>query len=731
MGRSLLGWKPLLVVAAAAAIVVGVGAPGVGAVNPVQSPSGCNADNSQVNIARSMAAAAAGQTVTFTVSAGNPATADGCDITGRSMKLTLPNGVSQTFGPFDYPNPSAIVVVGSLNYVTSLADLSGGKWNANVTWDGIQKDGFDSPSTGFKETSVTPLLPATTLSVQTAAPAKVHAGASVHVVVRETNSGKVALHDVTVTGTPAACASFTPVGVFSGNLAVGAFQDFECTFTAGAAGTDTAWSADGHGLDLSNSQVPSTGEHQEGSTHSINPKTYLTIVGTPPVTVHAGDSVTITVREKNTGDDTLSGVSVTGGPCASWTSVSAFGGTLAPAASQDFSCTFVAVAGANAWFADGKGTDSLGTAAPSSGEHQEGSVQAINPKTALTIVGTPPTVVSAGTSVTITVNEANTGNDTLTAVSVTGAPCATWTPTAAFAGTLAPGASQSFSCTFTVNGTVNWSADGKGTDSLGVAAPAAGEHQSGSVTLPPPPPPAAPKTDLAITKSATAQVTLSGGKATITYDMKVTNNGPDAATAVTVSDPAPSGVTFAAVTQQPGQGSCSVASAGAVLNCTIGTLAVGQSVSFQVTGTVTATGTMTNCATTVTTTPETNASNNQACASTVVVAPVTPPTPAPKPKPAPEICNTVTVAPKVLKGNGKTQRIVIKVTQGNKAVAGAKIKVTGPGISKTATSGKDGRATVSFKPGKPGIVRIEIQNKKACNSQRIGVVGVFEPPVTG
>src|SRR5262249_47623034 len=48
-------------------------------------------------------------------------------------------------------------------------------------------------------------------------------------------------------------------------------------------------------------------------------------------------------------------------------------------------------------------------------------------------------------------------------------------------GTLAPGASQSFSCSFTVNSTVNWFADGQGTDSLGRAVPATGEHQEGTV----------------------------------------------------------------------------------------------------------------------------------------------------------------------------------------------------------------------------------------------------------
>ena len=144
----------------------------------------------------------------------------------------------------------------------------------------------------------------------------------------------------------------------------------------------------------------------------------------------------------------------------------------------------------------------------------------------------------------------------------------------------------------------------------------------------PPPPviPVPPKTDVAIQKDATAQVTLgSNGQATIVYDFAVKNNGPDPAANVTVSDPAPSGVTFASVAQQPSQGSCSIQSGGALLTCSIGTLAVGQSVAIKVNATVTQTGTITNTGTTTTTTPDTNPANNTDSAQTLVVAPVKPP----------------------------------------------------------------------------------------------------------
>ena len=40
-------------------------------------------------------------------------------------------------------------------------------------------------------------------------------------------------------------------------------------------------------------------------------------------------------------------------------------------------------------------------------------------------------------------------------------------------------------------------------------------------------------------------------------------------------------------------------------------------------------------------------------------------------------------------------------------------------------------AVVSVTPSKAGIIRVLISNRKACNTQRIGIVGVYEPPVTG
>jgi len=68
---------------------------------------------------------------------------------------------------------------------------------------------------------------------------------------------------------------------------------------------------------------------------------------------------------------------------------------------------------------------------------------------------------------------------------------------------------------------------------------------------------------------------------------------------------------------------------------------------------------------------------------------------------------------------------------GPRGVIGARIKISGPGISKTVRTDVTGLALVSVKPSKPGIIKVAVVGGKACNTQKLGVIGAFEPPVTG
>ena len=258
---------------------------------------------------------------------------------------------------------------------------------------------------------------------------------------------------------------------------------------------------------------------------------------------------------------------------------------------------------------------------------------------------------------------------------------------------------------------------------------------------PPPPQPPTVKTDefmdVQVLKDATSQVQLVNGQAQVAYTVRVRNNGPNQAHNVQLVDSAPSGVTFTGITQAPVGGGCSL-SGGVLLQCSLGTLGPGVERVIGLSARVAQTGTYTNCATATGDGKDTNGANNRACASTLVTAPVTPPTTTPKPpvkpKPKPKplnICRVLKVTPSMVKANGAKQIVLAKVTRSKTPVAGVAVRFTGTGLAKVVKTNQRGVARLSLTPSKAGIMLVKITSAKACNSARIGVVGVFEPPVTG
>jgi fimbrial isopeptide formation D2 family protein/uncharacterized repeat protein (TIGR01451 family) len=410
----------------------------------------------------------------------------------------------------------------------------------DFTWTalghGTDEKGDPAPAANEDESgSYDVLMPATTLSVKTAPPAAVHAGDSITIVVTETNSGEGTISNVTVTGVNS-CANWVAAG-FDGDLSPDESVDFSCTFDAPS--DDFGWSADGHGTDALSDPVPAAGEHVEGTVDVVKPATTLTLKGSVPPTVHAGDPVTITVTETNTGDGSLHDVTVVseGGDCVTWTPAAGFSGTLAAGASVDFTCSITAPGDGDdiAWSALGKGNDSLDAAAPETNERQGGEITVIRPATVLSIKTNAPAKVHAGDPITIVVTEANSGDDTLSAVHVDGGgACTTWTAAASkngggiFIGALAPGESVDFTCSFDApadGSNVTWSADGKGTDSLGSPAPATDEHQDGAIVV------ILPATTLTLVSEVPDPI-LENGTTVIT--VRETNTGDDTLSGVNV-----------------------------------------------------------------------------------------------------------------------------------------------------------------------------------------------------
>jgi uncharacterized repeat protein (TIGR01451 family) len=99
------------------------------------------------------------------------------------------------------------------------------------------------------------------------------------------------------------------------------------------------------------------------------------------------------------------------------------------------------------------------------------------------------------------------------------------------------------------------------------------------------------------------------------YDVGIVNQGPDAATSVTLTDTLPAGVTFVSAT--PSQGTCSQASG--VVTCSLGDIAAGISASVQIQVTTpTSPATLTNTASVTATTSDPNAANNSVSETTSV-----------------------------------------------------------------------------------------------------------------
>ncbi|MCI0633519.1 MAG: hypothetical protein L0206_06335, partial [Actinobacteria bacterium] len=231
--------------------------------------------------------------------------------------------------------------------------------------------------------------------------------------------------------------------------------------------------------------------------------------------------------------------------------------------------------------------------------------------------------------------------------------------------------------------------------------------------------------DLVIVKTASSPTPLNG---TVNYTLTVQNKGPDTATNVQVADPAPSGITY--LTANPSKGTCNLTPS--LITCSLGSLAAGETVTIAVTARATAVGTHTNVATTTGGGGrETNPADNVDDAVTVVPAPFVPPA-QPKPKPQP-VCLTLTVSPKMITADGKPDRVRVRVTAGKKRVKGTKVVVFGAGVHKSGRSNGKGMAILRINPRKAGLITITARetNQRVCGPKRIGVVGVFLPPLAG
>lgn len=124
--------------------------------------------------------------------------------------------------------------------------------------------------------------------------------------------------------------------------------------------------------------------------------------------------------------------------------------------------------------------------------------------------------------------------------------------------------------------------------------------------------PAPPTADLSVTITAPASFLLGNN---LTYNISVTNAGPDPATGVTMADILPAGLSYVSVL--PGKGICSVN--GGTIICDVGSMAVGETTSVTLVVKPTAPVTIANTATATATEGDPVSANNAGQVTTTFV----------------------------------------------------------------------------------------------------------------
>jgi uncharacterized repeat protein (TIGR01451 family) len=227
------------------------------------------------------------------------------------------------------------------------------------------------------------------------------------------------------------------------------------------------------------------------------------------------------------------------------------------------------------------------------------------------------------------------------------------------------------------------------------------------------------RVDLAVTKTG-SPATQHLGAGNITWTMVVTNNGPDTDTGVKVADPLPPGTTFVSVSV-PAPATCT---GGAIISCDLGTMTAGQSITITLVTTPIRSGAITNTVMVVGDRPETNTANNTATATVQVTGPF-----------HQIYCIAVSkVTPQQL-FVGRRTRLTIHLTKAKRAIGGFRVRIKGPKLNIT-TKRSNGKGLIrqTVKVKKAGILiftPIVPKPNTHCNTKRVGVTGVFTPPVTG
>jgi uncharacterized repeat protein (TIGR01451 family) len=379
---------------------------------------------------------------------------------------------------------------------------------------------------------------------------------------------------------------------------------------------------------------PVPGNNSATATTVVNAAADLSLSKTDaPDPVLVGSNLTYMLTVTNDGPSDAAGVSISDPLPAGVTFVSA--STGCSEASGTVTCTIGNLAnGANTSRTivvtptvanpslSNTATATATTADPNAGNNSATASTDVDPAADLSLSKTDaPDPVLVGNELTYTLTVTNNGPSDASGVSISdslpagvsfvsaGAGCAEASGTVTCAvGDLANGANTSR--TITVTPTVaNPTLTNTATASATTADPAPGNNSATATTTVNAVPVAS--ADLSLTKTDSPDPVTVGND--LTYTLTVTNNGPDAAAGVTISDTLPSGVTFVSAT------GCTHASG--TVTCAVGDLGNGASATRTIVVTPTAANpSLSNTAAVTATTGDPNTANNSATETTTVTA---------------------------------------------------------------------------------------------------------------
>jgi uncharacterized repeat protein (TIGR01451 family) len=443
------------------------------------------------------------------------------------------------------------------DYTVTQADIDAGSTIGNTaTVSATPAQGVLDPVTADETVDVETPAPAATLVKMADVTANIAVGDVITYTYTLTNTGNVGLTNASVTDVHSGTgtlSAITPANVAS--LAPGASVDFTATYTvtqadidAGAAITNTATA---NATPAGGTFTPPT----DDETITLEPGTPLvdfTKVASPDSDLAVGDIVTYTYTVRNTGNVSLTDVSVSdvqdgAGTLSAITPANV--ASLPVGASATFTATYTVVqadldAGAPlANRAQVSATPAQGTLPNTTADE---TVTVENPAPAMTIAkrALDTDFAAVGDVLSYEFDVANTGNVTINGISVSDDKIAS---VSCPVSTLAPGASTTCSADYTVTqddlnaGSVTNIASVSGTPTGGTLTPPTDTATVNGTQTP----------SLSVDKRATTTTFAAVGD-TLTYEYDVTNTGNVEITAISVSDDRIASVSCPVTTLAPG-----------------------------------------------------------------------------------------------------------------------------------------------------------------------------------